>query len=165
MATISGWNAFAGFILVMNQQRMVVNYLRLQKYFMSVKVLQENVRKRCFFVTLITVGVVVSINILFLFCGILNDNFSSSHHVTSDYRMVKYCKWCRMKRSKTNLGLLSQHLPGGTADKHEWTHSDWPPSGPRFETVTSKTQNAKHSFSISCVSFLLYDSEPVVISL
>jgi hypothetical protein len=98
---------------------MVMNYLMLQKCFMSVKVLQENVKKRSFFVTLITVDVAVSINILFLFCGILNDNFSSSHYVTSDYGMVKYCKRCRMKSSNSNLRLLSQHLPGRTEDKHK----------------------------------------------
>jgi len=43
-----------------------------------------------------------------------------------------------MKRLKINLRLLSQHLPGGTEDKNEYTHSDWPRSGLRFETSTSK---------------------------
>jgi len=53
---------------------------------------EEKVKKRSFFVTLITVGVAVSINILYLFCGIFNDNFSSSHYVASDYEVVKYCR-------------------------------------------------------------------------
>jgi len=80
---------------------------------------QEKVKKRSFFVTFITVGVAASFNVLFLFCGIFNDNFSSSHYVTSDYEVVKNYKYCRMKISKPNLRLLSQNLPGRTEDKHE----------------------------------------------